>query len=190
MAEAVKVALIRDAELFFWLERNAEALALFEPAAMETMIRRCALLHMRQITQGGDPFEQGSARPLDFGHWAAHRLEALSRSHLRHGEAVAIGIAIDCRYSVLTGLAPQGLDERVVVLLERLGFRLSHSSLSRRDAVGRRAVIAGLDQFREHLGGRLTITLLRGIGDGVEVNEMKPEVIDAAIDWLAARERP
>lgn len=190
MAEAVKVALIRDAEFFYWLESNADALAIFEPKAMETMIRRCALLHMRQIAQGGDPFEQGSARPLDFGHWAAHRLEALSRNHLRHGEAVAIGMAVDSRYATLTGLAPQGLAERVVVLLERLGFRLFHSSLERRDANGRRAVMAGLDEFREHLGGRLTVTLLRGIGEGVEVNEMETGLIDEAMDWLAARERP
>ena len=40
------------------------------------MIRRCAELHMRQIAHGGDPFETGSARPLDYGHWSAHKLES------------------------------------------------------------------------------------------------------------------
>ena len=189
MAEAVKVALIRDAPFFCWLERSADALATFEPDAMDEMVRRCAMLHMRQIAQGGDPFEQGNARPLDFGHWAAHRLEALSRHHLRHGEAVAIGVAIDSRYSTCIGLAPQGLDERIIVLLERLGFRLFHPALERRDASGGRAVMRGLDEFREHLGGCLTVTLLRGIGDGVEVNDMAADVIDEAIGWLAARER-
>jgi 3-dehydroquinate synthase len=190
MAEAVKVALIRDAEFFLWLERSADALSVFATAAMETLIRRCALLHMRQIAQGGDPFEQGSARPLDFGHWAAHRLEALTRHHLRHGEAVAVGLALDTRYSVLAGLAPEGLDARVAVLLERLGFRLFHAALERRDAAGRRLVLAGLDEFREHLGGRLTITLLRDIGAAVETHEMDVALVEAAIDWLAARERP
>ncbi len=188
MAEAVKVALIRDPDFFVWLERNADELAAFQPDAMETMIRRCALLHMRQIVQGGDPFEQGSARPLDFGHWAAHRLETLSRNHLRHGEAVAIGIALDSRYSGLAGLAPEGIEERVVILLERLGFRLRHPALDRRGAGGRRLVLKGLDEFREHLGGRLTITMLRNIGDAVEVNEMETNLVDGAIDWLAARE--
>ena len=64
MAEAVKVALIRDASFFSWLERNVDALTLFEPAAMSTMIQRCAEIHMHQIAHGGDPFESGSARPL------------------------------------------------------------------------------------------------------------------------------
>src|SRR5690606_38845412 len=56
MAEAVKVALIRDAAFFAWLEQHSEHLATFERDAMATMIRRCAELHMRQIAHGGDPF--------------------------------------------------------------------------------------------------------------------------------------
>jgi 3-dehydroquinate synthase len=188
MAEAVKVALIRDQDFFVWLERNADALSVFQPEAMETMIRRCAELHLRQIAHGGDPFEQGCVRPLDFGHWAAHKLETLSRNHLRHGEAVAIGVALDACYSVLAELAPSGAETRIAVLLERLGFRLWHSALERRDGKGRRVVLAGLEEFREHLGGRLTITLLAGVGRSVEVNEMRTDLIKRAIEWLAARE--
>lgn len=188
MAEAVKVALIRDGAFFEWLERSADALTLFEPDAVAHLIRRCAELHMRQIAEGGDPFEQGSARPLDFGHWAAHKLETLSRNHLRHGEAVAIGIALDTRYSVLAGLLPEGEDLRVAVLLEHLGFRLWHPALARVDAAGRPQVLAGLEEFREHLGGRLTITLLAGIGRGVEVNAMDAALVESTIGWLSARE--
>src|SRR6476661_2818889 len=95
IAEAVKVALIRDGDFFTWLESEAEALSHFAPNALDTLVRRCAMLHMRQIVNGGDPFEMGSARPLDYGHWVAHKLEMLTRNALRHGEAVAIGIALD-----------------------------------------------------------------------------------------------
>ena len=108
MAEAVKVALIRDADFFTWLEREADALARFQPNALDTLVRRCAKLHMHQIAHGGDPFETGSARPLDYGHWSAHKLEGLTRHALRHGEAVAIGVALDARYSVLAGHAAGG----------------------------------------------------------------------------------
>ncbi|MBY0429589.1 MAG: 3-dehydroquinate synthase, partial [Rhodospirillales bacterium] len=104
MAEAVKVAAIRDGEFLDWLDAEAEALAAFDPAAMAYMIRRCAELHMRHIATAGDPFESGSARPLDFGHWAAHKLEMLSAHRLRHGEAVAIGMALDTLYAARTGL--------------------------------------------------------------------------------------
>ena len=110
MEEAVKVALIRDADFFLWLEREADALARFQPNALDTLVRRCAKLHMHQIAHGGDPFETGSARPLDYGHWSAHKLEALTRHALRHGEAVAIGVALDARYSVLAGMLREGDD--------------------------------------------------------------------------------
>ena len=188
MAEAVKVALIRDADFFHWLERNIDALSLFERSAMAFMIRRCAELHMRQIAHGGDPFESGSARPLDFGHWAAHKIESLTRNHVRHGEAVAIGIALDTRYSVLRGLLAPGTEDRVAALLELLGFRLWHPVLEARTSDGNSPVLEGIREFREHLGGELTITLLEGIGRGVEVHEMSEGDIFGAIAWLAARQ--
>jgi 3-dehydroquinate synthase len=188
IAEAVKVALIRDRGFFEWLEAHADALRACEAAAMRHMIRRCAELHMRQIAHGGDPFESGSARPLDYGHWAAHRLEALTAHELRHGEAVAIGLALDTRYSVQTGLLRIGEDARVHALLKRLGFHLWHPALEWRDADGRWQLLRGLEEFREHLGGDLTITLLRDIGVGEEVHQMDRDEILRALAWLRQRE--
>jgi 3-dehydroquinate synthase len=187
MAEAVKVALIRDAGFFRWLERHADDLALFREPAMAEMIRRCAELHMRQIAHGGDPFETGSARPLDFGHWSAHKLEGMTRHHLRHGEAVAIGIALDSRYSVTAGLLEPGAEERIAVLLEHLGFRLWHSALETAGEGGP-VLLEGLRDFQEHLGGDLTVTLLAGIGRGVEVHEIDPAGVVEAIGWLRRRQ--
>jgi 3-dehydroquinate synthase len=187
MAEAVKVSLIRDAEFFRWIERHMDDLATFEPKAMATIIRRCAELHMRQIGQGGDPFETGSARPLDYGHWSAHKLESLTRHHLRHGEAVAIGMALDARYSVLAGLLGAGEEERICALLEYLGFALWHPALARTGPSGDWTILEGLDEFREHLGGELTVTLLAGIGTGVEVHEMDVARVREAMLWLKER---
>ncbi len=187
MAEAVKVALIRDGAFFDWLERNADRLVLFERDAMAYMIRRCAELHMRQIGQGGDPFETGSARPLDFGHWAAHRLETLTHYHLRHGEAVAIGIALDTRYSVLAGMLDAAAEDRVRFVLDHLGFRLWHPALEQRTPEGRHSVLDGLREFREHLGGELTVTLLSNLGQGVEVHTIDEALVLAAIADLKSR---
>ena len=187
IAEAVKVALIRDGAFFEWLEANGDGLALHERDAMAYMIRRCAELHMHQIAQGGDPFESGSARPLDFGHWSAHKLESITRHHVRHGEAVAIGIALDARYSVLKGFLREGEDERICALLEHIGFRLWHAGLRATAADGRLQIIQGLREFREHLGGELTITLLKDVGRGFEVNEMDENVVCQSMDWLEAR---
>ena len=190
MAEAVKVALIRSAEFFGWLEINADALSVFERGAMASMIRRCARLHMHQICHGGDPFEMGSARPLDYGHWSAHKLESLTRHHVRHGEAVAIGMALDARYSVLAGLLASGGEDRICFLLEHLGFDLWHPALQKYNAEGGSEILVGLRDFREHLGGELTITLLAELGVGIEVHEMDETLIAQSIDWLHDRRRP
>jgi 3-dehydroquinate synthase len=187
MAEAVKVALIRDGVFFDWLETHADELIAFQTSAMGYMIRRCAELHMRQIAHGGDPFETGSARPLDYGHWCAHKLEVLTQHSLRHGEAVAIGLALDTRYSVQIGMLSEGEDVRICALLEKLGFRLWHPMLERRNDDGTLLVIGGLRDFREHLGGELTVTLLRDIGIGEEVHEMNEGEIRKAIAWLKHR---
>jgi 3-dehydroquinate synthase len=139
---------------------------------------------MRQIRLGGDPFEAGSARPLDFGHWSAHKLEHLTQNEVNHGEAVAIGIALDTRYSVMTGLLAEGEDERIVRVLKQLGFALWHDALRQKNQKGQLSLLQGLADFQEHLGGELTITLLADIGRGIEVNEMNAERINRCIDWL------
>lgn len=144
---------------------------------------------MRQIAHGGDPFENGSARPLDYGHWSAHKLEALTAHELRHGEAVAIGLALDTRYSVQIGMLPAGAEDRVYALLKRLGFHLWHAALESRDAGGHWMLLRGLEEFREHLGGELTITLLRDIGVGEEVHRMDSDEILRSLAWLRRREQ-
>ena len=131
--EAVKVACIRDAKFFDEIERDAEKLAAFEPAAMKHLIRRCAELHLDHIASGGDPFETGSARPLDFGHWAAHKLEQLSDFQIPHGDAVAIGIALDVIYSRKIGLLDANSAARILNLLEKLGFDLFANELLNTD---------------------------------------------------------
>ena len=189
MAEAVKVALIRDKAFFNWLEKNSEKLALFEKIEMKQMIRRCAELHMHQISNGGDPFEIGSARPLDFGHWSAHKLESMTNYRLRHGEAVAIGIALDAKYSVLVGMLKKGMEERICCLLEYLGFNLWNAAIEKRNIHNGLVLIKGLKDFQEHLGGQLTITLLKEIGMGFEVNEIDISIVEESIEWLKERQK-
>jgi 3-dehydroquinate synthase len=179
-AEAVKVALIRDGEFFRQLERDAGALASFAPEPMRALIQRSAELHVRHIAEGGDPFEFGSARPLDFGHWAAHKLEQLSDNRIRHGEAVAMGMALDVIYSRRAGLLAGAAAERALALLENLGFELFANEMLHLDANHQRVLLKGLEEFREHLGGELTLTLLRDIGQSVEVHEIcLPKMLDA-----------
>ncbi|WP_159471858.1 3-dehydroquinate synthase [Dyadobacter sp. 3J3] len=180
ISEAIKVALIKDASFFDWIEENVTALASRDEAVMSYLIHRCAEMHTEHIGSG-DPFEFGSSRPLDFGHWAAHKLEYLTDFEVRHGEAVAIGIALDCVYANKIGMLPDADLDRIYNVLVKLGFDLYHIKLAENDKINLRN---GLHEFREHLGGRLTIMLLEKIGKGVEVHEMDADLIAESVDIL------
>lgn len=183
ISEAVKVALIKDAAFFNWLEQNASALAARDLEAMKYLIYRCAELHMEHIA-GRDPFETGSSRPLDFGHWSAHKLEQLSNFEVNHGEAVAMGMALDTVYSNLCGRLANDEAERILILLKKLGFDLTHPLMEFGNS--NNGILLGLEEFREHLGGQLTIMLLDKIGRGAEVHEIDPQVLKQASERLKA----
>ena len=183
IAEAIKVALIKDVSFFNWIEENALALANRDEKVMSYLIHRCAQMHTDHIG-GGDPFEFGSSRPLDFGHWAAHKLEYLTDFEVKHGEAVAIGIALDCVYAVKINMLPESDLQRILEVLSLLGFDLYHPKLAENDKINLRN---GLQEFREHLGGRLTIMLLEKIGKGVEVHELDAGIIASAVDYLETK---
>jgi 3-dehydroquinate synthase len=182
--EAVKVALLKDAPFFEDIAANASRVA-SDSAILHRVIKRSAELHLQHICGNGDPFELGSARPLDFGHWAAHKLESMTHHRLRHGEAVAIGIALDISYSVRKGYLDRACARRILDVIEEIGFQLWDDELDQREGDGSHTLIEGLREFREHLGGELHITLLRGIGRSFEATEMDEALILESIDDLS-----
>jgi 3-dehydroquinate synthase len=184
ISEAVKVAIIKDAGFLADLAERAPLLRDRDLPAMEWLIERCALLHLDHITKGGDPFEQGSSRPLDFGHWSAHRLEILSKHRLLHGEAVAIGVAIDSLYALELGRIGEADADRILGVLATTGFRLWDEVLDLRDAAGKRAVLAGLAQFREHLGGELTLAMPEGLGRRSDIHQFDEELFERSLARL------
>ncbi|MFV0442181.1 MAG: 3-dehydroquinate synthase [Planctomycetaceae bacterium] len=188
-SECVKVSVLKDADEFARIERRAEAISRRDMSAASPVIRRSAELHLQHITQGGDPFEALEARPLDFGHWSAHKLEVLSDFELRHGEAVAIGVAIDCVYSSLVHGLPTRDARRVLDCLQCLGMPLSHPALN--DVEG---LFAGLEEFRQHLGGRLTVTMLPRLGSKLDVHTIDHakmrQAIAAVVDFAAGSPLP
>jgi 3-dehydroquinate synthase len=176
--EAVKAALIRDPQFFEFLEQHAPALLARDLPTMAQMIKHSAVLHLRHIATGGDPFEHGTSRPLDFGHWAAHKLEQITNHRLGHGEAVGIGIALDSTYSYLAGFLPEADWRRIVQLLAALGVAVYDSALDDRlETPEHDSVLGGLADFQEHLGGRLTIMLLKAIGQPFDVHEIRMDLV-------------
>ncbi len=178
--EAVKVSLLKDADFFADICQSSLQIRQRNKEICLSVIRRSAEWHLQHITRGGDPFEMLEARPLDFGHWLAHKLEVLSNFEVRHGEAVAIGVAIDTIYSSLALGLPTEKAEQVIQCLLDLGFSFDCPQL--RDTAH---LFDGLEEFRQHLGGRLTVTMLKDFGQPVDVHEIDREVMHQAIEMIA-----
>ncbi|MEJ5963592.1 3-dehydroquinate synthase [Pedobacter immunditicola] len=183
IAEAIKVALIKDHDFFLWIESHAESLGKRNVESMDFLIKRCAQLHLEHIG-GTDPFETGSARPLDFGHWSAHKIEQLSDFTITHGEAVAMGIALDSAYSYLLGWLSEEKLLRILNLLGNLSFDIINPHIQINDLAA--PVLQGLTEFQEHLGGKLTITLLTDLGQKAEVHEMQMPLLVEASRYILA----
>jgi len=181
VAEAIKVALIKDKEFFQYIADHANALKKREMESMLYVIYKCAEMHMQHIAQGGDPFESGSSRPLDFGHWAAHKMEFMTNYTMRHGEAVAKGIALDVTYAQLVGLITESDLQHILDVMIIIGFDLSLPVNTTSEI---ESLLNGIEEFREHLGGQLTITLISGLGVKHDVHTIDIKLMKKAIEKL------
>ena len=123
---------------------------------------------------------------MDFGHWAAHKLEYLTNYKLTHSEAVAVGIVLDSCYSYFKGFLTKEEMLRIVTCFQQLNFQLDHELLFNPadKNVTNPELLRGLEEFREHLGGELTIMLLKSIGKGEEIHEMEEEKLNESVAFI------
>jgi 3-dehydroquinate synthase len=181
------VGAIKDAAFLTYIRANAEAIRRRTPEgcrALEEVVRRCAELHLEHIRTSGDAFESGSARPLDFGHWAAHKIETMTHYGIGHGQAVGMGIALDAYCALRTGhIEPAGF-RLITDALAGCGLPLFHPCMLERKADGALRILQGLDDFREHLGGILCVTLPSPLGRKTEVNQVDPALVEEAVEQL------
>ena len=186
ISEAFKVALIKDKDFFEFLCKNAHLFKARNQVAMEQLIHRCAVLHLDHIAHNGDPFEMGSARPLDFGHWSAHKLEVLSDYTVSHGQAVSIGVCLDSLYASKLGHITTEDAERILHGLHASGLPVWHDLMDSRNSAGEYEIFDGLDKFREHLGGKLCLTLPSPVGSRIEINHVDRELMIESLQQLKA----
>lgn len=190
VAEAFKVGLVKDAALVEFLCHNATALRERDESVMARVVIWSARLHLEHIRDGGDPFELGEARPLDFGHWVAHKLESMSGFSLPHGHAVAIGLAVDLVYARLKGWLPADDVSRILSALGSCGLPVSSPLLQQRQADGRLRILDGLEEFREHQGGRLVLIYPDGLGRMRRVHAVDTALLETAVEFLVEAAQP
>lgn len=116
MAEVVKHGIVADPELFALCSNGMD----WVKTNLEEIVKRAIAVKIQIIEE--DPYEKGIRAKLNLGHTVGHAVELVSGFKLRHGEAIAIGMAAEARYAVRVGVAGAGLDEAIVGTLSVLGL--------------------------------------------------------------------
>lgn len=121
MAEVVKYGFIADPVILEKLETSPEAAMKGEPELLMELVRRSAAVKARVVA--ADELEAGGRELLNYGHTIGHAIETLSQyQEFRHGEAVAIGMVFAARLGERLGISEEGLTDRTINVLARLGL--------------------------------------------------------------------
>ncbi len=157
MAEAVKHGVIADAEYFAGLERDQQPLMAREAGALEQMVKRSVQIKAEVVA--ADEREVGRRAILNFGHTIGHAIEATSGYGVLHGEAVAIGMALESQLAERAGVAEAGTAARIARLLARYSLPLQLP-----DAAAVDALLEAMRHDKKSRSGELRLALPIRIG--------------------------
>lgn len=174
LAEVIKTAVIGDAVLFDYLEQHLTAVLRRDMAALVEVISRCAAFKARVVE--ADEREQSERRILNYGHTIGHAVEAAAGfRRITHGEAVAIGMALEARLAQRLGLAAAAVVERQNALLARAGLP------TKLGAVNRSAVWRAMALDKKIRDGVLRCPLPVGIGEVVREQEVPDALLQEVL---------
>jgi 3-dehydroquinate synthase len=181
-AEVVKYGLLGDSAFFQWLDQNWRSVFGNDPSsltrAIETSVKAKADIVVRDETETGDRML------LNLGHTFGHALEAWAgfSSRLLHGEAIAIGMAQAFRFSEELELCPTGTAHRVEAHLKTVGLptRVAHIPGPGKPDAG--ALFALMRQDKKVRQGKLTLILVRGIGQAFVTRDVAPGAVSAFLE--------
>lgn len=157
LAEVTKSALIADAQFFYWLEQQADALLGRDAGSLHHVIRRSCEIKSEVVA--GDECERGRRALLNLGHTFGHAIEVTAGyGQLLHGEAVAAGMAMAARFSQRLGWLSAVDVERVTGLLRRLHLPVKPPRVNPDD------FLAAMAMDKKVLAGQIRLVLLTAIG--------------------------
>ncbi|MDR0295557.1 MAG: 3-dehydroquinate synthase [Prevotellaceae bacterium] len=153
LGEIVKHALIADAEMFEYMEKNVSNIVSRQPEVLQQLVADSMRIKAEVVNR--DEREQGERRLLNFGHTVGHIIE--ERSTLTHGEAVAAGMVVAARLSQQRGMLSDNAFNRMITLLKALSLLVECPLTSTE-------IIDGLAWDKKREGNGLYFIFLKDIG--------------------------
>lgn len=184
LAEVIKYGIIRDMQLFTYLEKKYQDILALKESALESIVRRSSLIKARFIQQD-EREEKGMRTILNFGHTLGHAIEAAGKFKLyTHGEAIALGMLLACDISKKLKLITNQTLLRVEGLIKRVGLPTRIKKASLRD------IIQAYYHDKKFIGTKNKFVLIKGIAKTKLVKNIPlkliREVLKKRTDYLLA----
>lgn len=175
LAEVVKIAAALDESFFKYLEKNADKIKKRDHKVLTELITRSVRLKAAVVEK--DEHETGLRKVLNLGHTIGHAIEAASGYSLRHGEAVAIGLAAESRIAIAMGLLSVRDNDRLLQLMKSLKLRTSFPKIRNKEKFR-----AALSLDKKSIADSTRFVLLNGIGRSVVGVDVPSPFIEAMVN--------
>jgi len=174
LAEIIKAALIAERSFADWLSANISAVLSRKPCAIREAVARA--IGIKAAVVARDPNEAGERAILNYGHTVGHSLErAVGFGNIRHGRAVAWGMEVAARISLLAGACTPATVEAQDTLLRDAGL------LAERPAVPHAKLFDAMSHDKKSQSGEPRWVLLREIGRADYGRWVDPSIVRAAL---------
>ena len=161
MAEVIKHGLLADTDLLEKVEKGDWPLKTdslhFSYPEIQSLVAQAIQVKISYVQK--DPFDEGIRKQLNMGHTFAHAIEKISNNTIRHGEAVAMGLAAAADLSHRLGYCDNQLKDRIDAVLTRVGLpNRIPASLSPQ------SILDSMSQDKKRLGQSLRLVLPVNVG--------------------------
>ena len=173
MAEVIKSAVIRDRDLFTFIETNLDKIRELDDTTMEEVVFRSAGIKARVVEQ--DEMDLGLRNILNFGHTIGHAIETVSDFGVEHGQAVAMGMAAAASIARRMGILEDSELARLRSVIEGAGLPVEMPQL---DTEG---VIQAMKHDKKVVGGKVRFVLPRAIGDVFVTDEVSLSLVEEVL---------
>jgi len=174
MGEVVKYGIIRDQNLFMFLENNLEAVIRCSREELLFVQSQCIAIKTDIVSR--DEFEQNIRIILNAGHTVGHALESAGHYRaLKHGEAVLLGLAAESYIARKMGILPAESYERIIRLIGRIPLKANVSSLRMPD------ILSALQWDKKRIGKKIRFVLPKLIGETVVIDEVDNKLVREAV---------
>ena len=179
LAEVVKSAVVRDPELFDFLDANSSGVLERQLKTLRVIIGRCCRIKTKVVM--ADEKDKAVRQILNFGHTVGHALEAHTDYRLPHGTAVSVGMAAETILAAMTGDLTSQAVQRILGLLKRYGLP---TRIPKDCDVERIIDLMHADKKADD--GRIAIVSLTGIGEAVVRQNVSIPLIREALREVQA----